>query len=440
MKKVILGIFSLLFISYTAVAQVDAKKALKKASSALSAFNIDPANNKEKLDEAKEMIAIAEKSSEVADMAKLWLVKGEIYSTAMGQDLGMTAVDPNHKISDMNGAVVANEAFMMAVKKAVKKYETKDALKGLVENINNLSNTGIAQYKNSDMEAAFKNFDAVLNAHKVIKGASGDSPLDNKEQYNNALYLAALGALGSQKMDIAGTYFDELAANEYKDAAVYDGIYKANIDTNPEKALGALAKGRELFPDNTSLLFTEINYYLKEGKMDVLTGKLKTAIEKEPENVSLYNTLGNVYDNLFQKENNAGNTDKAKEYFDAALENYNAALKIDEKSSDAIYSIGALYYNKAANLTQKQKDLGISKADLKQFDVYQKQIDELFGQALPYFKRVEKLDPNDLNTLIALKEIYAKQSNFELSKEFKMRMETVQNKGKNAKSYFEGKE
>ena len=48
-------------------------------------------------------------------------------------------------------------------------------------------------------------------------------------------------------------------------------------------------------------------------------------------------------------------------------------------------------------------------------------------------------DPNDLNTLIALKEMYARNSEYEISGEFKTRIEKVQNKEKIEKSYFKEK-
>lgn len=443
MKKVLLGIFSLLLISVSVFAQDDPVKAGKKAAKALSAFNLDPTNNGDKLTEAKEMINVALKSDEVAATAKAWQTKGEIYSTSVSQDLGKRVAAEQlgqdiPPMTDMDGAILANEAFVMALKKAVKKYETKEALEGLRANIGNLSNIGIINYKAGEMEAASANFAAVMDAHKVLQEAGSESPLDNKDDYNNALYLAALGASGSGDMETAAKYYDELAANDYNDAAVYDGIYKANIDSNPEKALAALEKGRQLFPDNTSLLFTEINYYLKENKLDVLTGKLQNAIDKEPDNVSLYSTLGNVYDNLFQRENKAGNTEKEKEYFDLALKNYNTAIEKDPNYTDATYSIGALYYNKAAAMTQSLDKLAddYSKAGIAKYKAKQQEIFGFFDQALPYFKKVEMTDPNDVNTLIALKEIFAKKDDLVTSNEIKKRLQTVQSGGKNETSFF----
>jgi len=58
-----------------------------------------------------------------------------------------------------------------------------------------------------------------------------------------------------------------------------------------------LSEGREKFPNDAGLLFAEINLYLKDGRLNELTARLEQAIEQEPNNVSLYVTLGNVYDN-----------------------------------------------------------------------------------------------------------------------------------------------
>jgi len=385
-------------------------------------------SNADKLAEAKDMIKIALSSDEVAATAKAWQAKGEIYSTSVGQDLGMTLVNPAHQITDVKGATIANEAFMMAAKKAVKKYEMKEAMEGLKANISNLSNVGIIQYKAQKFADAYANFNGVMDAHKALKEGGVESPLDGQDEYNNALYLAGLGAQGAGEVDAAGKIFDELAAADYKDAAVYDGIYKANIESNPEKAIAALEKGRKLFPENTSLLFTEINYYLRENRLDELTDKLKTAIKQEPENVTLYSTLGNVYDNLFQRENKAGNTEKEAEYFNLALDYYNQALKIDPDYSDATYSVGALYYNKAAAMTTQLQALAddYSKAGIAKYKAKQTEITGIFDQALPYFEKADAANPNDSNTLIALKEIYAKKDDIVKSNEYKARLEALQ--------------
>ena len=196
-----------------------------------------------------------------------------------------------------------------------------------------------------------------------------------------------------------------------------------------------LSEGRKKFPNDPSLLFAEINAYLKAGKLSELTGRLEQAIKQEPENVSLYVTLGNVFDNLYTNETDPV---KATEYFDSAKKNYSSGLKIDPNHVDANYSLGALYYNKAAARTVEMNSLpeDFSTAGLKKMKAVRDEVIGLFDEALLYFKKAESIDPNDVNTLIALGEIFARKDDLVLSKEFKTRLDKVRDGGKNETSHF----
>jgi tetratricopeptide (TPR) repeat protein len=212
----------------------------------------------------------------------------------------------------------------------------------------------------------------------------------------------------------------------------------SSAEGREKEALAILEKGKEKFPGNTDLLFAEINYFLKMEKLSELIGKLETAIEKEPDNVSLYTTLGNVYDNLYSRETEAGNDERATEYFDKALKYYKAAVEKAPDMADAVYSIGALYFNKAVVYNKSIQELegeGFSKENLAKMEDMEAKRDKLFDEALPHFKKAEKMNPNDQNTLIALKEIFARKNQLDLSKEFKTRLENVQ-KGVKNEPYF----
>ncbi|MFN4256900.1 MAG: hypothetical protein ACK4Q5_18005, partial [Saprospiraceae bacterium] len=68
-------------------------------------------------------------------------------------------------------------------------------------------------------------------------------------------------------------------------------------------------------------------------------------------------------------------------------------------------------------------------------EAMKKEVDMLFDQALPFFQKAEGFDANDMNTLIALKEIYTRRED-DLALEFKKRLDNVQAGNKNATSYF----
>ncbi len=77
-----------------------------------------------------------------------------------------------------------------------------------------------------------------------------------------------------------------------------------------------------------------------------------------------------------------------------------------------------------------------SSAGLKKLKVLRDEVMALFDQSLPFFQKAEGINPNDINTLIALNEIYARKEEETLSAEFKKRLELVKGGGKNAASYF----
>jgi len=73
---------------------------------------------------------------------------------------------------------------------------------------------------------------------------------------------------------------------------------------------------------------------------------------------------------------------------------------------------------------------------LKKYEAMKEKVFNQFDEALPFFQKSEMLNPNDTNTLIALKEIFARKDDLPTSNEFKDRLQTVQEGGKNETSYF----
>jgi len=129
---------------------------------------------------------------------------------------------------------------------------------------------------------------------------------------------------------------------------------------------------------------------------------------------------------------------KATAYFDKAKKYYAEGLLKDPKNLDANYSLGALYYNKAAIRTQQLNALpeDLSAEGIKKQTAIRNEIMGLFDQALPYFKKSESIAPNDINTLIALVEIFARKEDEVISLAMKKRLDIVKAGGKNQTSYF----
>ncbi|MEL6944962.1 MAG: hypothetical protein AAFO82_20085, partial [Bacteroidota bacterium] len=262
MKKYLILSFSLLLAVTTTFAQ-DGKKALKEASKALSSFNIGGANDEAKLKEAIDAIEIAAKDSENAATSKVWLTRGEIYNAVVNLSTTQGLLSGEKvEMLDKTAPAKAYESYKKALGVAEKKWETRDALKGLSESINNLSDMGIGMYEAGDYAGAYDKFNAILDIHNTLKANGEKSGLDDPANYNQQLYITGLAALNAKNMEAAKKAFMELEATDYEQAALYDALYKINKEDDPEKAIEYLNKGREKYPDEVSLLFTEINHYL----------------------------------------------------------------------------------------------------------------------------------------------------------------------------------
>ena len=439
MKKLLFSL-SMLLVFGVANAQDSPSKMLKSAKKSLDDYNISTSADKaEKLYKAKELIDNVMTSIGDLDegsLAKAWKYKGKIYNELAAKDIAEKTVNPGYQQKDSYG-LPAFEAFQKTLELSTKKYEKKEALKDMLETITHLQNTGASMYDAQNYKGAYENFKGVLDVHEVLTANGSKSTLQDETQKTDLMFAAGLSALNANLLDEANPIFQQLYDASYDKPAVYEALYKINADKDAAKAEEILNTGRTKFPDDVSLLFTEINHYLKANKLDELVGKLKSAIEKEPENKSLYSTLGNVYDNLFQREQEAGNAEKSDEYFNDAKSYYEKALQIDDKYGDAVYSIGALYYNKAASTTKEMKSLedDYSPAGTRKFEAKKAEMMGYFDQALPHFQRAETLNPNDRNTLIALKEIYARKDDLEKTQEFKTRLENITNEIENT-SYF----
>ncbi len=436
MKKLVLGFLSLLLVAGTLTAQ-DGKKALKKAINAQRTYDLDPSKNGDKLEEAIAAIETATTAEDTKNTAKAWITKGNIYASICSSHQLLSTLDPTAEKAVENAAVIAFEAYTAAMPLAEKR-DPKLIQKGIGEIQGHLVGEGAGYYEKKEYETAYMAFQYALDAHEYLKENGKESIFADDAAVNDQMYYTGLAALNAQKMVEAKPIFSALKDAGFDKPAIYEALYKLEVENDREAGLAILEEGRTKFPDDVSLLFNEINHYLADGKLDALTGKLQAAIDKEPDNISLYTTLGSIYDNLYQKALEEGKEDAAKTNFDNAYKAYNNALERDAKFFDALYSIGALYYNRAAATTKEMNALAddYSKAGLKKYDELRKLVLTQFDEALPFFKQAETLNPNDRNTLIALKEIFARKDDLPTSTEFKNRLDILEAGGQNEASYF----
>ncbi len=433
-KAIQVILFVAAFAPFNVFAQ-DAEDSFKSAKKGLSQYYLDPANKADLLTTAKNEIQNAVAGINEIDDKK----KGDVYL-----EMGKIFNAVSSKTKNAEDALNAFKGGMMAFENFDKSYKQKEAMSVLAEAAGYLSTAGSMAYSDAAYEVAYNCFIAILEINDLLVANNHSQiPLD-PEKYNELAFFAGLSGKTAGLNEDAMSIFEKLMEKGYEKAYIYEAMFELTAEKDIDKALNFLKVGREKFPDDQGLLYAQINYFIKEGKLDDLLDKLKQAIANDPNNISLYTALGSAYDNLSQREEASGNVEQAKTYFDSALDYYNQALEKDPTNVDAYYSVGVLYYNKAAALTEElvalQDDL--SREGQKKYETKQAEMQGLFDQATPFFKEAEMLNPNDRNTLIALKEIYAKRGtleDLEISNEFKKRLENLEAGGTNESSYFKNK-
>ncbi len=435
-------------VSVSGIFAQEGEKGLKDANRAFNTFKLDPVNNKAKLAEAVAAIEIAAADALTAGQQKTWQLRGDIYNEVATQQTNARQLaaqglniggDASTLPKVAHPGLEAAKSYKKAMEMAVKKPEKNLALKGIAALQNNLQNLGIYQYEDQDHASAFRSFATCLEMHDILKANGEKSIFDEPSKYEDQLFYIGLAGISAKLNAEAKPYFLKLYEMKADKPAIYEALYSIEAEaSSPEDAYKYIEEGRKRYPNEVSLLFAQINHHLRIGKLEALLEELKTAISLEPNNISLYTTMGSVYDNLYQKEVGAGNKAKAEEYAAMALDYFNQALAKDAKNLDALYSIGALYYNKAAAMTQELNKLAddYSRAGLERYKAKQAEVLAQFDLALPYFQKCENINPNDRNTLIALKEIYAKKDDLDVSNEFKVRLEKIEAGGKNETPYF----
>ena len=97
-------------------------------------------------------------------------------------------------------------------------------------------------------------------------------------------------------------------------------------------------------------------------------------------------------------------------------------MEIDPNYSNALLGLGAVYFNKAANLNSKINELSVG--DPKE-DVYKSEMKDNFTKALPYLEKAYEIDDKNIEIVSSLRQAYYKTGNMEKAKEMKAKLEML---------------
>ncbi len=379
-------------IAATGLLYISSKTTFAQQKNVVSAINYLGYYNKDKdpndLIEAKKFIDLATADPETGVKAKTWSNRAEIYMNLYN------AKDP--KLAEFKSGAFdeAVKAYAQTVKYDEKK-NFPQAQRGLKVSAIIVSNAGIENYKAEKYAEALIDFEKAVQLNQEYLGLVD----------SNAIYNAALSAEKANNHDKAIQYFQKAIEIKYGGSDYGPRLVGLLADEYLKKGdkanyIATVQKGRTAYPNDKSLIIAELNYFIEAGKYKEAVSNLELAMSKEPENEIFPFNIGVIYDQMANP--GEGKTAPAEkefnEYVEKAETYYKKALQVNPDYFDALYNLGALYFNKAVKLNEIVNNI----KDPNKYKAESAKVDAMFKSSLPYLEKGEEVRTNDVATYKSL--------------------------------------
>jgi hypothetical protein len=361
-----------------------------------------------KLDKAMETINQCILDPSTATDAKSWFIRGNIYLEIAN------SADEKYKALDPNALQQALDSYKKATEFDQKKEFSEDIFAKVNWQRNNYFNQAVDNYNKKKYTEAMLAFEYGANALSSI----------NVMDTISLFYAAACAGLANDQVK-AKQYYVDLLKQGAKSSSIYislSDIYRQEKDSSG--ALKVVRDGLKLYPEDFKLFLTETNIYLTFGETKKALRNLKLASEKDTSNQTVFFALGTIYDNI--SNDTLVSAGEREESFNSAIDAYKRAIKLSPAYFEPNYNIGALYVNKAATINDQANKLPLD-ADAE-FKKLKAEADGYLEKATPYLETASELQPNDINTLYSLKQIYSRLNKTDKLKVINEKISGVQKK------------
>ena len=347
------------------------------------------ANSKKgKLDKAKESIELAVKDPTTSVEARTWLIRANIYLDIYSSPL------PMYKALSPNALDIAKESLAKVKALDTKNELKEDVAKANANLVSGLYNSGAAFYGAKNYTEAAKAFEETYTLNKEL------GKTDTASMFNAGLS----SELGKDETN-AIRYYTLLVDLKYPQAPVYSSLAVMLINKGKfDDAKVVIEKGKIQFPDNFDMLIAETNVFLKTGQTEKALNALETALKKDTTNQTIYFAVGANYNILGNDVTKPADFRAA--CYQKAEKAYLKALSIKPEYFDASYNLGALYVNKASGIIEEANKLPLT--ETVKYDKLKADADVFLKMAIPYLEKAHKLEPKDMSSMSALKEIYTR--------------------------------
>jgi len=364
MKKLFL-LIALVSISIGTMAQKG------KVTSALSLIE------QGQLDKAKEALDQAFVNEKSKDWFTTYFAKGKLAQAVYQTDNAKFKAYFDDPLS------VAYESYEKAMEMDTKGSTKKKVITNMIYNslALDLYSQGSKQFEEKEFESAFKSFETQI---KITESDKYAGALDTGMYYN-----AGLAAFNAGMFKESIPYFEKCAELKYLGLTPHVQIYESMLgmgDTVQAEAF--LLELPKKFAGDNQVTLQLIDHYIKSNKYDEALKYVGIAKEADPGNYSLYFAAGIMYLNQFK--------------YDEAIDELLKSIEIKSDFFETQYGLGAAYINKASDMFVKANEI----MDVNKYSAAIEEANGVYQKALPYMEKAHELNPNDIDTMRSLQELY----------------------------------
>lgn len=330
---------------------ITAQKEVRKAKKALA---------KKKYSEAERLISLAAHTPDEMT-AEAWLVYGQVYGKMLENGLTKEGMSEDNMLT--------KTLFAFESMKSSPGYEsfmgmTADVYEGSL--FNHFYTQGNTYYKD---EAFTK---ARIAYEKLIRMRPEDTI---------GYYMAAFSGLGSKEYQAVEPHLEKLLAMGKISPKMILNLLsiQQNFLGHDQKAYDNSVQGLSLYPNNIDILTVQLPLSVKLGKQEEAYQTLDYLIPRASSNkaILLY------YKGTLLEEDNRQ---------EEAIGAYQRAIMVDPEHYESLYSLGAIYFEKATRISKELIDLPEKDRETKEAQLSNAMVDS-FRKAVPYLEKCVELKP-----------------------------------------------
>ncbi len=333
------------------------------------------------------------------DNAEGWYTKAKVYNN-IAKDNNLKATVPNAREVAFESLQKYMELEKANVKDTTKRYLllTIDNRQPLVDLYQGYSADAASFFNSGNYNDALTNFKNSYNVFEFLanQGWTNNIKLDT----TTALY-AGISAEKASKPDEAAVFYGKIAEHKATGEGFAE-IYKwladyHNRKGNKEEAQKFIKLGKEVYPQDAFWPEFELDMMRDTKDTAQLFNKYEEIIAANPDSF-LYKFNYGV--ELYQAGYNPDSTQRpanSKEMIQKAIDQLNAALKLNPDYPNAHLLLGQIYYNQGVDINNVNKAIRpkpnakLTAAELKKKEDLRKEMNAKYDLAIPHFEKVDQM-------------------------------------------------